>query len=172
MKERPNHSWFPSFLSKGAISLLAMLHKRFPFWKHIKEAYRFYATSFLSGWVLIIIFGNFLHAQDLRLPYPALNQLPTQLSFEQLSLPFFNAEISFPSGLASADPHPLDKMTSSYFLPTYARENPAGHAPLCRLELAIENQWPIGIWAEADAAAQLRLGLMPQPLVQVKLLRF
>lgn len=59
-----------------------------------------------------------------------------------------------------------------HFLPGYARENPAGHAPLCRLEYRIEQRWPIGIWAEADPARQVDLGLIPQPQVQFKLLRF
>ena len=38
-------------------------------------------------------------------------------------------------------------------LPKYARENPAGHSYLCRLEVKIEKKLPIGIWMKVGDSA-------------------
>jgi len=39
---------------------------------------------------------------------------------------------------------------SPHWLPTYARENPAGHAFLCRQEVRWEKSLPVGVWLEAE----------------------
>jgi hypothetical protein len=61
---------------------------------------------------------------------------------------------------------------SEQLLPAYARENPSGYSYLCRLELAIEEKAPIGVWVKvADRPAWKGDGLSNLQ-VQFKLLRF
>ncbi|MEM7373268.1 MAG: hypothetical protein AAF587_31880 [Bacteroidota bacterium] len=43
-------------------------------------------------------------------------------------------------------PSPTHPEVSEWFLPEYARENPANWAPLCHMEANIEKQLPVGIW--------------------------
>ncbi|MCB0844279.1 MAG: hypothetical protein KDE26_13580 [Bacteroidetes bacterium] len=38
-------------------------------------------------------------------------------------------------------------------LPKYARENPAGHSYLCRLEVKIEKSLPVGLWMKVGDSA-------------------
>lgn len=40
-----------------------------------------------------------------------------------------------------------------YIIPTYARANPSGYSYLCRLELQIEDELPLGLWIRADEKA-------------------
>ncbi len=58
------------------------------------------------------------------------------------------------------------------WLPKYARENPAGHAPTCQMEVAIENQMTIPVWVRAgrmDALPQAGTGNL---YLRFRLLRF
>jgi len=36
--------------------------------------------------------------------------------------------------------------------PKYIQQNPMGYASLCRMELKIEKQLPVGVWMRADGA--------------------
>ncbi|MFK7921495.1 MAG: hypothetical protein AB8H47_06035 [Bacteroidia bacterium] len=55
-----------------------------------------------------------------------------------------------------------------YFIPTYARANPSGYSYLCRLELQIEDELPLGLWIRADEKAHPGGSLY----VRMKLIRF
>lgn len=58
------------------------------------------------------------------------------------------------------------------WLPDYARKNPAGHAPLCQLEVRLEKKLPVPLWIRAgkvDALPQFGTGSL---YVRMKLLRF
>ena len=58
------------------------------------------------------------------------------------------------------------------WLPAYARENPAGHAPLCRIETSLEKKMSIPVWIRAgnmDALPQAGTGNL---YLRMKLLRF
>ena len=61
---------------------------------------------------------------------------------------------------------------SEWFLPTYARENPANWAPLCHLEADIEKQLPIGIWVNWEDSQLWKDQLQKSASVRVRLLRF
>jgi hypothetical protein len=72
--------------------------------------------------------------------------LPLLFSSNQKTLSAFDtsevASVSF-SGF------PLPKtILKPASLPEYARENPAGHSYLCRLEVKIENKFPLGVWVK------------------------
>jgi hypothetical protein len=38
----------------------------------------------------------------------------------------------------------------TFQLPKHVQQNPMNHAPLCRMELQIERQLPVGVWMRAD----------------------
>lgn len=38
-------------------------------------------------------------------------------------------------------------------LPKHIQQNPMGYAPLCKIEVKIERQLPVGVWLRADGAA-------------------
>jgi len=56
----------------------------------------------------------------------------------------------------------------NYFIPTYARRNPSGYSYLCRLELQIEDELPLGLWIRADEKMHPGGSLY----VRMKLIRF
>ncbi|MEL6698616.1 MAG: hypothetical protein AAFV78_11825 [Bacteroidota bacterium] len=67
----------------------------------------------------------------------------------------------------------LDQWRQSYpIMPGYARDNPAGHAYLCRLELKTENTLPIGIWVKVADPKELLPTQIPHTYLRMKLLRF
>ncbi|MEZ4826308.1 MAG: hypothetical protein R3C61_08435 [Bacteroidia bacterium] len=57
-------------------------------------------------------------------------------------------------------------------LPDYAKENPSGHTWLCRAELRIENQLPVGIWVKAGDAGGIVNSTGNNLHLKLKLLRF
>lgn len=74
---------------------------------------------------------------------------------------FDSTERSSNNNLAAFDiPH--------YFIPSYARRNPSGYSYLCRLELQIEDELPLGLWIRADETAHPGGSLY----VRMKLIRF
>ncbi|MDX1909444.1 MAG: hypothetical protein SF053_20560 [Bacteroidia bacterium] len=58
---------------------------------------------------------------------------------------------------------------SPRLLPGYARLNPAGHAPLCRTELLLENRLPVAPWIKVGTDDGRALAPIS---VQLKLWRF
>ncbi|GAB4411562.1 MAG: hypothetical protein OHK0039_16810 [Bacteroidia bacterium] len=53
----------------------------------------------------------------------------------------------------NAQPH-------AHITPAYVRANPAGHAWLCRQEVAIEQRMPVGIWFDTEGTPWLAPQLM------------
>ena len=47
---------------------------------------------------------------------------------------------------------PLIYQTQHSLFPKHIQQNPMGYASLCRMELKIEKQLPVGIWMRADGA--------------------
>lgn len=72
----------------------------------------------------------------------------------------------------------LPRMTNSslqvsrWYLPDYARDNPANWAPLCHLEADIEKQLPIGIWINWEESDRANSTLPPTANVRLKLFSF
>ncbi len=58
------------------------------------------------------------------------------------------------------------------WLPKYARENPAGHAPLCRIETGLENRMTVPIWIKAGEIQNISQFGTGNLYVRMKLLRF
>jgi hypothetical protein len=75
-----------------------------------------------------------------------------------------------PSSLSLFPPAKPLLLSESSILPQYARENPANFAPLCRMELQVENQLPIGIWVNWEDSGQS--ALMESAHLRLRLLRF
>lgn len=61
---------------------------------------------------------------------------------------------------------------SRWYLPDYARDNPANWAPLCHLEADIEKQLPIGIWINWEESDRANSTLPPTANVRFRLLSF
>lgn len=66
------------------------------------------------------------------------------------------------------DPSDSNFQIPTYFLPSYARRNPSGYSYLCRLELKIEDELPLGLWIRADEKAHPGGSLY----LRMKVLRF
>jgi len=58
------------------------------------------------------------------------------------------------------------------WLPEYARENPAGHAPLCRIETGLENRLSIPLWIRAGEVQNMAQFGTGNLYLRMKLLRF
>lgn len=58
------------------------------------------------------------------------------------------------------------------WLPEYARENPAGHAPLCRIETGLENRMRIPLWIKAGGTQNIPQFGTGNLYLRMKLLRF
>lgn len=58
------------------------------------------------------------------------------------------------------------------WLPEYARENPAGHAPLCRIETGLENRMAIPLWIKAGGTQNISQFGTGNLYLRMKLLRF
>ncbi len=67
-----------------------------------------------------------------------------------------HAQVKLQTGdLARATPaiRPLPQFaTQPSLFPKYIQQNPMGYASLCRMELKIEKNLPVGIWMRADGA--------------------
>lgn len=61
---------------------------------------------------------------------------------------------------------------SRWYLPDYARDNPANWAPLCHLEADIEKQLPIGIWINWEESDRANSKLPATANVRFRLLSF
>lgn len=58
------------------------------------------------------------------------------------------------------------------WLPEYARENPAGHAPLCRIETGLENRMRVPLWIKAGGTENIPQFGTGNLYLRMKLLRF
>lgn len=58
------------------------------------------------------------------------------------------------------------------WLPEYARENPAGHAPLCRIETGLENRMRVPLWIKAGGTQNIPQFGTGNLYLRMKLLRF
>jgi hypothetical protein len=65
-----------------------------------------------------------------------------------------SAQVSAPVAPVQASGMRLDIPTEmggfTFHLPRHVQQNPMNHAPLCRMELQIERQLPVGVWMRAD----------------------
>lgn len=98
------------------------------------------------------------------LPQLLLAQQPLRYEAALPALPTERSQAVSPTGLqfrSGAQASPFSQGSSSStgtnqigtaFLPEYARENPSGYSYLCRLELKIEDQLPLGVWFQADGS--------------------
>jgi hypothetical protein len=57
-----------------------------------------------------------------------------------------------PAHLTALRPVMPDMRAPHALFPKYIQQNPMGYAPLCRMELKIERQLPVGVWMRADGA--------------------
>lgn len=60
---------------------------------------------------------------------------------------------------------------SPVFLPEYARQNPAGHSFLCRIEAKQEKYSPAPVWIKLGPAHPAETYLVQQGAVRLRLLR-
>ncbi len=88
---------------------------------------------------LLLLASSNLPAQALRYDQPLYSHAESKsdslAKFQRLTLP------------TESSPTPF---LTQAFLPEYARENPSGYSYLCRMELKLEDQLPLGIWVRAD----------------------
>lgn len=84
-------------------------------------------------------FGQKVEIDPLQFSYPVISHPSTPLShpFSEQSASLMNAQRIYLEPI---------KRVSSIVIPQYVRENPTGYSYLCRLELQIERDLPIGVW--------------------------
>lgn len=73
---------------------------------------------------------------------------------------YAQTQSQFPGARAPSAPSlkvPAPISLSHPLLPAYIRSNPMGYAPLCRLEVKIEQKLPIGVWLRADGMVYNRI---------------
>ncbi|MEM7040968.1 MAG: hypothetical protein AAF570_28650 [Bacteroidota bacterium] len=61
---------------------------------------------------------------------------------------------------------------NGFEMPGHVRENPRGFSPLCRLEIAIEEKLPVGVWVTVGDNLGLPGDRRSNASVRFKLLRF
>lgn len=61
---------------------------------------------------------------------------------------------------------------SPWFLPQYAKDNPANWAPLCHMEADIEKELPIGIWINWEESSLWKDRLGHAASLRLKLMKF
>jgi hypothetical protein len=63
-------------------------------------------------------------------------------------------------GMQQSSNHSVKANRPNRVLPDHVIQNPQGYSPLCRMELKIERQSPVGIWFKIDGN---RLGSVANP---------
>ncbi|MEZ4774420.1 MAG: hypothetical protein R3D00_14640 [Bacteroidia bacterium] len=116
-------------------------------------------------WVLSQSTGHPLSAQTLHCPSPTL--LPD-------SSVHFTAKIRLSSQTFVDPTHSFQNKTSQTpdILPSYAKENPSGYSWLCRMELKIEDELPVGLWVKAGDSGGVVNSTGNNLHIKLKLFRF
>ncbi|MDX2246598.1 MAG: hypothetical protein SF052_07485 [Bacteroidia bacterium] len=120
---------------------------------------------------LLLLFGglgmiNFTFAQTLFLSHPTL---PGD------SAVTFSPGIRFStcsSGESQFTSRSINSSAPLHILPSYAQENPSGYSWLCRMELKIENELPIGVWVKAGDSGGIVNSTGNNLHLKLKLFRF
>ena len=134
----------------------------------------------------LILFGIFCF-------YCLDNLMSQKLQFSAQYIPSFTEEATSPGGLSliqsseflseykthslyprvSPSKLPLKSFALSYpFLPQFARENPAGHSYLCRMEVNVEKSLAVPLWIRAGKVQEWESYNSTAMYLQVKLLGF
>jgi hypothetical protein len=69
-------------------------------------------------------------------------------------------KMTLQTGLRYRPIHSLKFASPNRVLPDHVIQNPQGYSPLCRMELKIERQSPVGVWFKIDGN---RLGSVANP---------
>ena len=105
---------------------------------------------------------------DLQTPSPT-----DSLSFPSYSDPSLGLAASSFSKTGISQPNrPGLQPSLGNIFPGYVRKNPRGYSYLCRLELQIEEQWPVGAWINLGQYTTLPGNSGGNVHVKFKLLKF
>lgn len=93
-------------------------------------------------WIFSLNTGKMLVAQTLQLPYSAL---------PHDSVANFKAQLLVPLQQSNKPALHFQKKGNQTLdiLPDYVKKNPSGYSWLCRMELKIEDELPVGLWVKA-----------------------
>lgn len=99
---------------------------------------------------------------------------PQQLSGAEISLHKPIVSTTTVQFVSTKDLTPLSPQLQmdGIWLPEYARENPAGHAPLCRIETGLENRMRVPLWIKAGGTQNIPQFGTGNLYLRMKLLRF